>query len=110
MTTGDLDSSSLQRRGRVEPGQDPELALVQVFEHDPSVEALPPGFVPWANADDDPGAEWAISRSEARALLARLAKAEKAIRAARDELGVPDEGYPAPVASAWKILDAALRG
>jgi len=33
---------------------------------------------------------------------------EKAIRAALDELGVPDGNYPAPVANAWNILQGML--
>ena len=33
-----------------------------------------------------------------------------AIQAALNELGVPDEGYPAPVANAVDILGTALEG
>ena len=40
----------------------------------------------------------------------RLAEAEAALREIRDELGVPQPGYPAPVANAARIADAFLAG
>ena len=42
--------------------------------------------------------------------LWRLRAIEAAARAALNELGVPGEGYPAPVANAVDILTAALEG
>lgn len=33
-----------------------------------------------------------------------------ALRRIMHELGVPGEGYPAPIANAWYIADAALNG
>ena len=41
-------------------------------------------------------------------LQLQLAQAREAIREAMNNLGVPQPGYPAPVAEAYWILDAAL--
>ena len=41
-------------------------------------------------------------------LQLQLAQAREAIREAMNNLGVPQPGYPAPVAEAYRILDAAL--
>lgn len=40
----------------------------------------------------------------------RVAQLEQALREAKNELGVPGLGYPAPIANAVEIIDAALSG
>lgn len=61
-----------------------------------------------AARDSDPTEEDILrERNDALKEQARL---EAAIRAALNELGVPGEGYPAPVANAHEILSNALLG
>lgn len=55
------------------------------------------------------GAVWAAGYSAGISTLrAQLDEALIALRAARDELGVPQPGYPAPVANAANIIASAL--
>lgn len=51
---------------------------------------------------------WTVSRRAHRAAETRVAQLEQALREAKNELGVPGLGYPAPIANAVEIIDAAL--
>jgi hypothetical protein len=52
--------------------------------------------------------EEALAEVEREAVAATLAELRTTVEAALNELGVPGEGYPAPVANAVDILRAAL--
>jgi hypothetical protein len=54
------------------------------------------------------GGIW-LTDGECAGLLAEIDRLTEALRRIRSELGVPDEGYPAPVANAYEIADKALR-
>lgn len=47
---------------------------------------------------------------EVRRLEKQQEKQEKALQSIMDNLGVPQPGYPAPVAEAYEIAKAALSG
>ena len=44
------------------------------------------------------------------AILNEIPALKEALDRIKHELGVPSSDYPAPVANAWYIADAALRG
>jgi hypothetical protein len=50
-----------------------------------------------------------LALAERDSIASKLATAVEALRYARDELGVPQPGYPAPVANAAERIRAALR-
>lgn len=57
-------------------------------------------------------ADWVAAKHDfgvaMQAAKARVEALEEALRAAKNELGVPQPGYPMPVANACAIIDAAL--
>ena len=64
---------------------------------------------PYVGQEFDESDEWCNAEA-VFAMEAENARLREALEKARDELGVPTDDYPAPVASAVEIIKAALEG